>query len=118
MRSTARAWPAGTAEASAAAQQETVSAAHLLLQQPGRGVLGLGLEGVGADELGEVGGLVRFGGANRAHLGDRDVATERGGLQCGFGTCESAADDVDVLHPFRIGRPGPQVCGALRQRGA
>ena len=74
MRSTARAWPAGTAEASAAARRKEFGAAHLLLQQPGRGVFGLGLEGVGADELGEVGGLVRFGGAQWAHLGERDVA--------------------------------------------
>ena len=77
-------------------QQKRVGAAHLLLQQPGRGVFGFGLEGVGADELGEVGGLVGFGGAQRAHLEESDVAAERGGLQCGFGAGESAADDVDL----------------------
>ncbi len=79
-------------------EEEGVGAAHLLLEQPGRGIFGFGLEGVGADELGEVGGLVGFGGAERAHLGERDVAAEGGGLECGFGTGESAADDVDLFH--------------------
>ena len=49
-------------------EEERVSPAHLLLEEPGCGVFGLGLEGVGADELGEVWRLVRFGGAERAHL--------------------------------------------------
>ena len=79
-------------------EQERVRSTHLLFEQPGRGVFGLGLEGVGADELGEVRGLVRFGGAERAHLGERDVAAECGGLECGLGTGESAADDVDLFH--------------------
>ena len=81
-------------------EEEGVGAAHLLLEQPGRGVFGFGLEGVGADEFGEVGGLVGFGGAEGAHLGEDDVAAEAGGLQGGFGAGEAAADDVDLLHHF------------------
>ncbi len=73
-RSTARAWPAGTAVASASLEEEGVGEAHLLLEEPGGGVEGLGLEGVGADELGEVGGLVGLGGAMRAHLVEVDFA--------------------------------------------
>jgi hypothetical protein len=69
-------------------EQEGAGAAHLLLEQPGRGVFGLGLERVGADEFGEVGGLVGFGGAVRAHLVEVDLAAAAGGLQGGFGAGE------------------------------
>ena len=83
-------------------EEEAVGATHLLFEQPGRGVFGFGLEGVGADQLGEVGCLVRLGGAERAHLGEGDLAVgtrcEGGGLQSGFRTGESAADDVNILH--------------------
>ena len=61
-------------------EEEGVGAAHLLLEEPGGGVFGLGLEGVGADEFGEVGGLVGLGGAVRAHLVEVDFAAEGGGL--------------------------------------
>ncbi len=81
-------------------EEEGVGAAHLLLEEPGGGVFGLGLEGVGADELGEVGGLVGLGGADGAHLVEGDFAAESGGLQGGFGAGEAAADDFDLLHCF------------------
>ena len=84
-------------------EQDGTGAAHLLLQQPGRGVLRLGLERVGADQFGEVGGLVRLGGAGGAHLVERDPAAERGGLQRGFGAGQTSADDLDLLHGYRIG---------------
>ena len=78
-------------------EEDGAGAAHLLLEQPGGGVFGLGLEGVGADELGEVGwsGGLRWSGG--AHLVEVDVAAERGGLERGFGTGEAAADDFDSL---------------------
>ena len=79
-------------------EEKGVGAAHLLLEQPGCGVFGLRLEGVGADEFGEVSGLVCLRGAERAHLGECDVAAEGCGLVCGFGTGESSADDVDLFH--------------------
>ena len=82
-------------------EEDAAGAAHLLLEEPGSGVFGLGLEGVGADELGEVGGLMRFGGAHGAHLVEIDFAAEAGGLQRGFGTGEASADDLDSLcHAF------------------
>ena len=49
-------------------QENGSGAAHLLLEEPRGGVFGFGLEGVGADEFGEVGGLVGLGGAAGAHL--------------------------------------------------
>ena len=41
-------------------EQDGTRTAHLLLEQPGRGVFGFGLERVRADQFGEVGGLVRL----------------------------------------------------------
>ena len=79
-------------------EKEGVGAAHLLLEKPGGGVFGLGFEGVGADELGEVGGLMGLGGAVRAHLVEVDCAAECGGLERGFGTGEASADDFDLFH--------------------
>ena len=79
-------------------EEEGVGAAHLLLEEPGGGEFGFGFEGVGADELGEVGGLVGLGGAVRAHFVEVYFATGRGGLQCGFGAGEATADDFDFLH--------------------
>ncbi len=46
----------------------------------------------------EVGGLVGFCGADGTHLGEHDVASEVGGLQCGFGAGEAAADYVNLFH--------------------
>ncbi len=79
-------------------EEDAAGAAHLLFEEPGGGVFGFGLEGVGADELGEVGGLVGFGGAGGAHLVEVDVATAFRGLKCCFGSGEAAADDLDLLH--------------------
>ena len=84
-------------------EEEGACAAHFLLEEPGGGVFGFALEGVGADEFGEVGGLVGLGGAEGAHFGEDDFAAEAGGLQGGFGAGEAAADDVDSFHCFRIG---------------
>ncbi len=84
-------------------EEEGVGAAHLLLEEPGGGVLGLGLEGVGADEFGEVGGLVGLGGADGAHLVEVDFAACCGGLECCFGTGEAATDDFNSLHRLSIG---------------
>ena len=56
------------------ARRKESGSAHLLFQQPGGGVFGLGFEGVGADEFGEVGGLMGFGGARRTHFEEVDFA--------------------------------------------
>lgn len=79
-------------------QEEATGATHLLFEQPGRGVFTFALERVGADELCEVGGLVSFGGAQRPHLGEDDVATEVGSLKGSFGAGETAADYVNLFH--------------------
>ncbi len=64
------------------------------------------LEGVGADELGEVGGLVGFGRARWAHLVEVDFAAGRGGLESGLRAGEAAADDFYYFHGswFRVRR--------------
>ena len=82
-------------------EQEASGAAHLLLEQPGGGVFTLGLEGVGADELGEVGGLVGLSGAVRAHLVEVYGAASGGGLERGLGAGEAAADYFNLLHVFQ-----------------
>ena len=87
-------------------EKKTSGAAHLLLEQPGSGVFGFGLEGVGTDELGEVGGLVGLGGALRPHLVELDLAAGRGRLQGGLRAGEAAADNFDFFHEgwFRVRR--------------
>ena len=90
-------------------EEEGVGSAHLLLEEPGGGVFGLGLEGVGADEFGEVGGLVGLGGAGGAHLVEVDFAAEGGGLEGCFGTGEAAADDLDTLD-CHASPPSPLFC--------
>ena len=64
-------------------------------------MLGLGLEGVGADELGKVGGLVGLGGAVRTHLVEVYLVASGGGLESGFGAGEASANDSD-FHRLRI----------------
>ena len=89
-------------------EEDAAGAAHLLFQEPGSGVFGLGLEGVGADEFGEVAGLVGLGGARGAHLVEIDFASAFCGLQGGFRAGETAADDFDFFHlvDIRPERPG------------
>ena len=78
-------------------EEDGTGAAHLLFEEPGGGVFGLGLEGVGADEFGEVGGLVGLGGTRGTHLVEIDFAAEFCCLKGGFGACEASADDFDSL---------------------
>ena len=82
------------------AQESGTRAAHLLLQQPGRGVGRLALERVGADQLAEFGGLVGGGQArlavdDGAHLVEVDLAAEARRGQRGFRAGKSAADDAN-----------------------
>ena len=76
-------------------EEDTAGLAHLLLEEPGSGVFGLGLEGVGADELGEVGGLVGLGGARRAHLVEGDFGAEGCRLKGCLGASEASSDYLD-----------------------
>ncbi len=82
------------------AQKRGAAAAHLLLEQPGRGVGRLAFEGVGADQFAEVGGLVGGGEArlavdHGAHLVEIDLAAEARGGERGFRAGEAAADDAN-----------------------
>ena len=102
-------------------EQEAAGATHLLLQQPGSGVFRLGLERVGADQLGEVRGLVGLGGARGAHLVERDFAAEGRGLESSFRAGESAADNLYSLRfchgvPASFGDPPPPHQNSMIQK--
>ena len=82
------------------AQKSGAGAAHLLLQQPGRGVGRLALERVGADQFAEFGGLVggrqaRLAVDHGAHLVEVDLAAEARGGERGFRAGQAAADDAN-----------------------
>ncbi len=79
-------------------EEDAACAAHLLFQEPGCCVFRLGLKRVGADEFGEVAGLVGFGGASGAHLVEVDFAAACCGLQGGFRAGQTAADNFDFFH--------------------
>src|SRR5271156_2009645 len=78
-----------------ALQQRRSGAAHLLLEEPGCGVFAFGLKGVRADELSEVGSLVRGGGADGAHLVEIDFEAEAREGESSFRTGEAASDDTN-----------------------
>ncbi len=80
------------------AQKSGTAAAHLLLEEPGRGVGRLAFERVRADELAKVDRLV--GGRETglaidhgAHLIEVDFAAETRGGECSFRAGKAAADD-------------------------
>ena len=79
------------------AQQGRTGAAHLLLEQPGRGVGRLALERVGADQFAEIGRLVGGRAANRPHLeqlhGDAPASALPGRLRAG----QTGADNANGL---------------------
>ena len=75
---------------------QRAGAPHLLVQQAdGVGLGVVGAERVGADQLGEAVGLVRFGHAHGAHLVQHDGDAATGDLPGGLAAGEAAADDVD-----------------------
>ncbi len=75
--------------------QQRAGAAHLFFQQPGRGVLAVGLQGVRADQLGKVRRLVRRGRAYRSHLVQLHAQTAAGALPRGFRAGQAGADDAN-----------------------
>ncbi len=85
----------GNAGAAGHLHQQRSGVAHLLLEQPGRGVFAVALERVGADEFGEQIGLMGGGVAQRAHLVERDGETAAGALPCSLGTGKARADDAN-----------------------
>src|SRR5690606_11550233 len=64
-------------------------------QTDGIGGCVVGTERVGADELGQLLCLVRFGAAHRTHFMQDDGNTGLGNLPGGFGSGETAADNVN-----------------------
>ncbi len=67
-------------------------------------------ERVGADEFGEVGGLVGLGGAMRAHLVELDLLAAGGGLQRGFRAGEASADHANLLQTIDDGTLRTRAC--------
>ena len=70
----------------------------------------VGAERIGANELGEVSGLMRCGRAHRPHFVHYNRHAPARDLPGGFGTGKAAADHVNgcksVCHAFKIGRQG------------
>jgi hypothetical protein len=97
------------------AQQSRAGAPHLLLQQPGRGVGRLALERVGADQLAEFGGLVRWGQArlavdHGAHLVEVDLAARRAAVSAASGP----ASPPPMTRIFTGRPPGWQTVARIR----
>ena len=103
------------------AHDQRAERAHLAVQQADRVVLGVvGAERVGADEFGEALGLVRGGGARRAHLVQHDRDAGVGDLPGGLAAGEAAADDVHGTHFMQDDaepRPEPLARPLRRLRG-
>ena len=82
------------------AQQRGTRTAHLLLEQPRRGVGRFALQGIGTDQLAKLGRLVSRGQAllaihDSSHLVEVHVAAQPRRSQCRFRPGQSAADDAN-----------------------
>ena len=75
--------------------QQRTRAAHLLFQQPRRGVLRVGLQRVGADQFREVCTLVSGRRAQRPHLEQLDSDAAAGALPGGLRAGQSGTDDAN-----------------------
>ena len=93
---------------------QRAGAPHLGVQQPDGVGLGIvGAEGIGADELGEVAGLVRRRHRRRPHLVQHDRDARLGELPGGLRAGEAAADDVNGV----CGRAMPPIWGEAGPKG-
>ena len=90
--------PCGNGGGVSVRQQHAAGGAHLLLQQPRRGVFALALQRVGAHKLGKVAGLVRLGRAMRPHLEQRNGTPGLRRLQRSLRPGKAAANHVNVFH--------------------
>ncbi len=106
----------GQLVAVAGGHDERAGAPHLLVQQAD-GVAGgiVGAEAVGADQLGEVAGLVRLGLALGPHLVQDHGHAEARDLPRRLGPGQPAADDVDgrVGHSRNVCRLNPRINPAV-----
>ncbi len=104
--------------ASASAKRMLPARRISCLRSQGGGVFRLGLEGVGADEFGEVGGLVGFGCCGWTHLVEVYFAASFCCLEGCFGSGEAAADNANfgghivMCHEWRC------ECEPLASHGA
>jgi hypothetical protein len=87
-------------------EQQRSGAAHFLFEQPGRSVHAVGLQRVGADQFGEVGGLMGGRGARGAHLTEFDGDAAAGALPGGFRSGKAGTDDADAGHGGATSRAG------------
>jgi hypothetical protein len=78
--------------------EQRSGAAHFFLQQPGRGVLGVGLQGIRADQFRKIPTLMRCGGAHRTHLEKVDGNAPARALPRRFRSRQSRADDLHLAH--------------------
>ena len=83
----------------ALAQDQRAQRAHFLVEQPDSvAVRIVRTEAVRADELGEIGGVVRRGGiGSAAHFGQAHFVPRLGQLPRRFRSGEAAADDMDIV---------------------
>ena len=77
-------------------QQQRSRAPHFLFQQPGRGILGIRLQGVRADQFGEIGSLMRRCRPHGAHLEEFDGNTSPSALPRRFRPRQTRTNDFDA----------------------
>ena len=87
-----------------AAHYERAEAAHFLVEQADRVVVGIvAAKTVRADHFGEPVAVVGRGGvAATAHLGKANTKPRLGKLPRGFGPGQPAADDVNLMRHRRV----------------
>ncbi len=101
------------------AHDERTERAHLAVDDADRVVLRVvGAKGIGADELGEALGAVRFGAALRAHFVQNDGNAGLGDLPGRFAAGQAAADDVNGAHGGLVAKPRRFVNPAAARRRA
>ena len=95
-RSTASALPAGSLWQIGCAHHQRVEPAHFGMQKADGAALGIvGAERIGADQFGELSGLVHGGRANGPHFVQHRWHAAARKLPGGLGTGEAAADDMN-----------------------
>ena len=87
---------AGDARGVGCTQKKRIEAAHLLLQEPGSGVLLLAFEGIAANKFAERVGFMGGAAGAGAHFVEFDRRAGLGCLKGGFAASETRSDDVNL----------------------